>query len=243
MRIAVVSDVHSNIVALDAVIAAVGKVDALWHLGDVVGYGPDPDAVVARLAGGGAIGVRGNHDSAAIGALATDWFNDDARRAVEWTRERIDPATRAWLTGQPVVRDESGFALVHGSFRDPTWEYVTTTAVARANLALLAERGARRGLFGHTHLPAVFREDAGRIESLDPTDGYTLGLDDRPVLLNPGSVGQPRDGDPDASCMVLDTDAGTATWRRVSYDIAAVQAAMGEAGLPIRLAQRLSFGL
>ncbi len=242
MRVAVLSDIHANIVALDAVLETLGSIDAVWHLGDVVGYGPAPDAVVERLASVGAIGVRGNHDAAAIGALDLDWFNPDARAAISWTGRTISPTTIAWLSSQPVERTEAGIALVHGSFRDPTWEYITHGPVARASLAVLAERGIRHGLFGHTHLPSVFRDDDGRIESIRPSDGSRFGLDERAALLNPGSVGQPRDGRPEASCLVFDSDAATATWHRVGYDIAAVQDAMRAAHLPERLVLRLSFG-
>jgi predicted phosphodiesterase len=242
MRVAVLSDIHANIVALDAVLDSLGSVDAVWHLGDVVGYGPAPDDVVARLGAAGAIGVRGNHDAAAVGALDLDWFNPDARAAISWTARTIGPSTTAWLASQPVERTESDIALVHGSFRDPTWEYITHGPVARASLAVLAERGLRHGLFGHTHLPSVFRDDDGRIESIRPGDGSIFHLDERAALLNPGSVGQPRDGRPEAACLLLDTEAATATWRRVGYDIGAVQDAMRAAHLPERLAVRLAFG-
>ena len=242
MRVAVLSDIHANLVALDAVLATLGSVDAIWHLGDVVGYGPEPDGVVGRLADRGAKGVRGNHDAATVGALDLDWFNPDARAAVEWTRRRITPTTRAWLAELPAERTEDGFALVHGSVRDPMWEYVTQAPVARASLAILADRGLRFGLFGHTHLPTVFLDDDGRIETIRPGDGSTLRLDGRAALLNPGSVGQPRDGRPEAACLVLDTEASSATWHRVAYDIEAVQTAMRAARLPERLAARLAFG-
>jgi predicted phosphodiesterase len=246
MRVAVLSDIHANLVALDAVLAglqALGRIDAVWHLGDVVGYGPDPDGVVERLQAVDALGVRGNHDSAAIGALDTEWFNHDARTAVEWTRDRIRPATRAWLQAQPTERTETGFALVHGSYRDPTWEYVTQASVARANLELLPDRDARHGLFGHTHLPSAFRAEGGEARPIRPGDGTSLELDERPTLVNPGSVGQPRDGIPAASCLLLDTDTDTVIWHRFAYDIGSVQAAMRSVGLPERLAARLSFGL
>jgi predicted phosphodiesterase len=242
MRIAVLSDIHANLVALDAVLAALGEIDGVWHLGDVVGYGPDPIGVVDRLMEVGAIGVRGNHDAAAIGAIDVDWFNPEARDAVLWTRDTIDRPARAWLEGQPVERTEAGYALAHGSFRDPTWEYVTQGPVARASIAVLVGRDQRYGLFGHTHLPSAFRDDDGRIEVIRPGAGSSLDLDERPVLLNPGSVGQPRDGDPRAAHLVLDTDAASATWYRTTYDIEAVQTAMRVARLPERLALRLAFG-
>jgi diadenosine tetraphosphatase ApaH/serine/threonine PP2A family protein phosphatase len=243
MRIAVLSDIHANLVALEAVLAAVGTIDAVWQLGDVVGYGPEPDAVVARLGDIGARGVRGNHDAAALGGPEIDWFNPDARAAVEWTRDRIGGPTRSWLGALPLTLADGDRYLVHGSPRDPIWEYVTNSAVARANLASLAERGATVGLHGHTHVPIAFRDDDGRVEVIAPADGSVLRLDSRRVLLNPGSVGQPRDGDPGSSWLELDTAASTVTWHRVSYDVPAVQAAVLAAGLPRRLADRLALGL
>ena len=240
MRIAVVSDIHSNVVALDAVLAALGSVDALWQLGDVVGYGPEPDAVVARLIAAGAVGVRGNHDAAALGGPEIDWFNSDARRAMEWTRTAISPATRDWLAALPERRVDREFTLVHGSPRDPTWEYITSVPVARANLAVLA---TRIGLHGHTHVPVVFLEDDGRVEVMSPGHGSELPIGDGRLLINPGSVGQPRDGEPAASFLILDTDRQTCRWERVGYDIGAVQAAMAERSLPPGLVVRLAFGL
>jgi diadenosine tetraphosphatase ApaH/serine/threonine PP2A family protein phosphatase len=239
MRIAVVSDVHSNLAALDAVIEAAGTVDGWWQLGDVVGYGPDPDAVVERLRTLGATGVQGNHDAAALGGPEIDWFNPDARRAMEWTRTAIGPATRAWLAALRPTLLDGDRTLVHGSPRDPIWEYVTSVPVARANLNALTTRLA---LHGHTHIPVAWIEDDGSIEVVSPGDGSVLALRGRRALLNPGSVGQPRDGDPRAAFMVLDTAADTVTWRRVAYDVAAVQAAMREAGLPPSLAARLDAG-
>jgi len=240
MRIAVLSDIHSNLPALNAVLEAIGSVDAVWHLGDVVGYGPAPDAVVARLGEIGAVGVRGNHDAAACGGREIEWFNPEARAAMEWTRGAISPATRAWLEALPERLVEGPFTLVHGSPRDPTWEYITSVPVARASLAVLT---TRYGLHGHTHVPIAYREDDGRVEPITPGDGSVLGLDARRVLINPGSVGQPRDGDPTASWLVVDTDRDRCTWHRVAYDIAAVQAAMGQAALPARLVERLSYGI
>jgi diadenosine tetraphosphatase ApaH/serine/threonine PP2A family protein phosphatase len=240
MRIAVLSDIHANLPALDAVLQAIGSVDAVWHLGDVVGYGPAPDAVVARLAEIGAVGVRGNHDAAAFGGREIESFNPDARAAMEWTRRTIGAPTRAWLGALPERLVEGAFTLVHGSPRDPTWEYITSVPVARANLAALT---TRYGLHGHTHVPIAYREDDGRVEPITPGHGSVLGLDARRTLINPGSVGQPRDGDPMASWLVLDTDREHCTWGRVAYDIAAVQADMASAALPPRLIERLSYGI
>jgi diadenosine tetraphosphatase ApaH/serine/threonine PP2A family protein phosphatase len=240
VRVAVLSDIHANLVALDAVLAAIGSIDAVWQLGDVVGYGPEPDGVVERLAAIGAVGVAGNHDLAALGGPEIDWFNPDAKAAMEWTRGRIEARTRAWLAALPTKLEEQGMTLVHGSPRDPVWEYVTSVPVARANLAALATPIA---LHGHTHLPMVWADRDGRIEPISPGPGSTFRLDGRPALLNPGSVGQPRDGDPTASWLELDTEAGVATWRRIAYDIEIVRSAMLDAGLPGRLADRLRLGL
>jgi diadenosine tetraphosphatase ApaH/serine/threonine PP2A family protein phosphatase len=244
VRIAVLSDIHSNLVALDSVLAAIGSVDAVWHLGDVVGYGPEPDGVVARLRERNALGVRGNHDAAAVGGPEIDYFNADAKRAMEWTRKAIGSDTRAWLAALPERRSEGDFSLVHGSPRDPTWEYVTSASVARRNLEVLQTTYC---LHGHTHLPSVFRDQSGGaggdVETLRPAAGSSLVLDGRRLMANPGSVGQPRDGDPRASCLVLDLERAELSWQRVPYDIAATQAAMRRLKLPDRLVGRLDHGV
>jgi diadenosine tetraphosphatase ApaH/serine/threonine PP2A family protein phosphatase len=240
MRIALLSDIHSNLVALDAVLAAAGEVDAVWQLGDVVGYGPDPDGVVARLAEIGAVGVRGNHDAAACGGSEIEWFNPDARRAMEWTRNALSASTLSWLESLPERLTIDGCELVHGSPREPIWEYVTSVPVARANINLLS---SSIGLNGHTHIPVAFVENDGRIDAVGPRDGSGLDLRDRRALLNPGSVGQPRDGQPLASFAILEPEARTISWHRVPYDVDAVQAAMRSAGLPGSLSARLSLGL
>jgi diadenosine tetraphosphatase ApaH/serine/threonine PP2A family protein phosphatase len=239
MRVAVLSDIHSNLIALDAVLAHAGSVDLLWHLGDVVGYGPEPDEVVARLSGIGAVGVRGNHDSAALGGPEIEWFNPEARAAAEWTRDRISEPTRAWLDDLPERLTIDPFSLVHGSPLDPLREYIASLSSARANLTALP---TPYGLHGHTHVPIAFVDGRSRIVLTEPDDGTTMTLDDRATLLNPGSVGQPRDGDPRASYLVLDTDHASVTWHRVEYDHRAVAAAILDAGLPRRLADRLALG-
>ncbi len=245
MRIAVLSDVHSNLRALDAVLASLRSVDRIWHLGDVVGYGPDPDAVVERLAEVHALGVMGNHDLVVSGAEGLDWFNSDARRAAEWTRIHSTPQTRAYLAALPhklVERTPAGeFTLVHGSPREPIWEYVDSPRVAGENLAALATPFC---LVGHLHVPLAFRpRRAGASMTMAVGQpGGRIPLGDGPLILNPGGVGQPRDGDPRAAFMVIDTDSGEAVWRRVEYPVEATQKAMLEAGLPPALAARLRFG-
>jgi predicted phosphodiesterase len=240
MRIAVLSDIHGNLPALEAVLASLRPYDAIWQLGDVVGYGPQPNEVVALLASEKALGVRGNHDSAAVGELDTDAFNDDARTAIEWTMGELSDTTREWLTSLQRREELEGFTLVHGSPRDPTWEYVYAVSIARANINRFATTHC---LVGHTHVPLVYRQAGSRTEPWLPRDGSQLELDERRALLNPGSVGQPRDGDRRASAMLLDTEQMTATWHRVEYPIDVVQQLMDKAGLPKRLVARLSHGL
>jgi diadenosine tetraphosphatase ApaH/serine/threonine PP2A family protein phosphatase len=222
------------------VLDALKPYDAVWQLGDVVGYGPQPDEVVARLREENATGVRGNHDAAAIGVLETDSFNDEARAAVEWTADRIATETRDWLTALPAKSFEDPFTLVHGSPRDPTWEYIFSASIARANLPAFETPNC---LFGHTHIPVVYRERGGRVEGLQVDDGDQLEIGSQRLFANPGSVGQPRDGDPRASAMIFDTDARTLEWRRVEYPIAEVQQLMADRKLPPRLARRLEYGL
>ena len=240
MRVAVLSDIHSNIVALDAVLSDAGDVDAIWHLGDVVGYGPHPDAVVARLDERDATGVRGNHDAAAVGGPEIDWFNPEARAAAEWTRDTMSQATRAWLTALPERRIVDDVLLVHGSPRDPLREYVTDRASAEDNLAV---QETQHALHGHTHVPAAWSAAPDRVALIQPGAAESIELGAYRTLINPGSVGQPRDGDPRASYLVLDRELGRVTWHRVAYDIDRVQADMRAAGLPERLAARLSHGL
>ena len=240
MRIAVLSDIHGNLPALEAVLGALKPYDAIWQLGDIVGYGPQPDEVVARLKVEGATGVRGNHDSAAIGMLDTDAFNDDARFAVEWTANRISKQTRDWLGALPVRAVNEPFTLVHASPRDSTWEYVYSAGVAKANLALFETAHC---LVGHTHVPLVFRQRGGKVEGVHVKGDMSYSLGPERLVINPGSVGQPRDGDPRASALLIDTEANTLDWHRVAYPIEQVQELMEQAGLPRRLVTRLQFGL
>ncbi len=239
MRVAVLSDIHSNLVALDAVLQDAGAVDAVWHLGDVVGYGPDPDAVVARLRERQAVGVRGNHDAAALGGPESDWFKPAARAAAEWTRTTMSPETRTWLDGLPLRLEIGEISLVHGSPRDPLREYVTDRDRASANIDLLT---TRHGLHGHTHVPVAWIATPDRVALIHGRPGLGMELAPNRVLFNPGSVGQPRDGDPRASYLTIALPGGRVTWHRVAYDVRPVQTAIRAAGLPGRLADRLAVG-
>ena len=239
MRLAVLSDIHANLAALDAVRDDMPAVDQIWVLGDIVGYGPQPNEVIARLQELNVRAVMGNHDGAAVGVVDAGWFNPDAAAAIRWTAEVIDENARAFLTALPEVRREGDRTAVHGSPREPIWEYITDAEVASANLAAFKTRHC---LFGHTHQPVIYRADGDRTESVRAAVGAPLHLDARRALINPGSVGQPRDGNPDASYLVLDDEAGTAEFRRVRYDIDLTQRLMTEAGLPRWLVERLQLG-
>lgn len=242
MRVALLTDIHSNLQALDAVLAdarALGF-DAVWQMGDVVGYGPDPDAVIARLHELGATGVLGNHDAAAIGRLPLSDFNQLAADANRWTAEVLSDDSRQYLAALPSVRHEGAFTLVHGSLRDPVWEYLSTHDAARAHFAL---QETPWSIVGHTHVPLVAEESSERaIEAESPAHDQVVPLNGRKLFINPGGVGQPRDGDPRACYALLDTVAETVTFRRVEYDIPATQQRMCDCGLPEPLILRLARG-
>jgi len=166
-------------------------------------------------------------------------FNPDARTAVEWTASQLDPNARTYLATLPEVRVSGDLTAVHGSPREPIWEYITSPAVAAANLGSFATWLC---LFGHTHLPVIFRADDGRVEAVAAEPGDPVRLDARRGLINPGSVGQPRDGIPESGYAILDDREATVEFRRIGYDIARTQGLMREAGLPSRLAERLAWG-
>jgi predicted phosphodiesterase len=242
MRIAVLSDIHANLAALEAVRADLPEVDEVWVLGDIVGYGPQPNEVIALLQSIGARSVLGNHDGAAIETVDAAYFNPDARAAIEWTRDVLDENSRAYVATLPEVRRDGDVTAVHGSPRDPIWEYITSAGIAAANLDAF---DTRLCLFGHTHLPVVYRELDGAVEPIAASPGPAVPLDGGRCLVNPGSVGQPRDGIPDAAYAILrlgEPEGDRVEFRRVPYEIARTQELMREHALPTRLVDRLSFG-
>jgi predicted phosphodiesterase len=246
MRILVLSDLHSNATALDAVLAAArGRWDLSVCLGDVVGYGPDPNEVTAHLRELGAQTIRGNHDKAVTGLTATDDFNPIAKSAVDWTRAQLHPENLAWLSALrqgPLATD--GVVLVHGAFHDED-EYVFTPAQA---LEGLLDSTAEVTFFGHTHHQGGFSYQDSQLEVLQirprPSEPFAaLRLEPpRRYLLNPGSIGQPRDGDPRAAFAIADLEHQVIEFWRVPYDISAVQERMRAASLPEPLVQRLIVG-
>lgn len=243
MRIAVLSDIHANLTALEAVRADLSDVDQTWVLGDIVGYGPQPNEVISVLQEMGARSVLGNHDGAAIGMVDPAYFNSDARAAIEWTATAIDDNTRSYLATLPEVRRDGELTAVHGSPRDPIWEYITSSGIAAANFEAFESRLC---LFGHTHLPVAYRRDDGAVAVTPGLPGEVVQLGGARALLNPGSVGQPRDGLSDAAYAILEmgdgTSGGSIAFHRIRYEIDRTQRLMREVGLPARLVERLSYG-
>jgi predicted phosphodiesterase len=243
MRILIVSDIHANLIALERVIAHAGPFDRVWCLGDVVGYGPEPNACIEKLRSFDLLCLAGNHDWAVLDKLDLEEFNPDARRAAIWTREQLSVRNLDWLHALPerVPTQLEKFTLIHGSPRYPIWEYVLTPAVARLNFDHFDTPIC---LVGHTHVPVVYRYFANeRRATAEPLiENAPLAIANGRMMINPGSVGQPRDGDPRSAYAMLDTDAQTLTPYRVEYDIAATQKKMEQAQLPPRLIARLSYG-
>ena len=241
MRIAVLSDVHANLHALEAVLAEVdaGGFDELWCLGDVVGYGPRPNECAALLQERAAICLAGNHDLVVLGKISVAAFAGEAGAAAAWTREVLDEHGRAFLDGLQPQAATPGAELFHGSPRDPVWEYVLTTAAAAESFRRTA---APLVLVGHSHA-ALELSNGLALRGGDAPAGTQLELGAVRRLLNPGSVGQPRDGDRRAAWLEIDAASGWATFRRTDYPVERTQAEMRERGLPEPLALRLAHGV
>jgi diadenosine tetraphosphatase ApaH/serine/threonine PP2A family protein phosphatase len=242
MRIAVLSDIHANLHALEAVLVDVDgqTVDEIWCLGDVVGYGPRPNECVSLIRERSALCLCGNHDLASLGSLDTVDFSGDAGVAARWTRGVLGDEQTAWLRGLRPQAERPGVELFHGSPRDPVWDYVLTEQVA---LISILETTAPLILVGHSHIPLALGWDGDALAGGLAPDGTVVELGDRRWLANPGSVGQPRDGDPRAAWVLIDEAAGQALFRRVPYPIIETQAEIREQGLPETLAQRLAHGV
>jgi predicted phosphodiesterase len=242
MRVLILSDIHANLIALEAVLSAAPSVDALWNLGDTVGYGPRPVACLDRVADDHVqISLLGNHDLAAIGLLDLSEFNPWARAAAEWTGDQLTAHHRTLIGGLPARAIISGVTLAHGSPRQPIWEYVIDRETAAANFAHF---DTDLCFVGHTHVAQVAKlEQSGAIRLFRFKPGAVIDVSRDKWLINPGSVGQPRDGDPRASFAVLDTDRGTVANYRIGYDVARTQRQMAEAALPAPLIERLNHGV
>ncbi len=243
MRYAILADIHSNLAAFTAVLDDIehrGGAEEVWCLGDVVGYGPEPHQCLELLRQRNHVCVAGNHDRAAIGKLDTAYFNPDAAAACHWTAQQLSPEEVQYLESLPLVIEKDDFTLVHGSPREPVWEYLLSTSNARKNFAYFQSKFC---LIGHSHVPLVFRHtDTGACSFSQFSTNIGLVLGKSRLIINPGGVGQPRDGNPQASYAIYDSETGVIKLYRVAYDISATQARMAEHGLPVRLAARLSYG-
>jgi predicted phosphodiesterase len=239
MRILVFSDIHSNLTALEAVLAAAGNVDAYWCLGDLVGYGPDANECIALIRDlPNLVCVRGNHDAATLGEVDQNTFNHEASLAITWTKRNLNAESQEFLLSLPEKRVLDDITLVHGSPRNPVWDYIMDYMTAERMFQFFDTRIC---LVGHTHVPAIWKE-----ADTDTSRGLVLDYQKTKILtksiLNPGSVGQPRDHDPRASFAIFDPQESLWELRRVSYNINEVQARIKKSGLPWRHALRLAEG-
>lgn len=241
MRILIFSDIHANLPALEAVLAAAGETDAAWFLGDLVGYGPNPNECIQRIQElSSLVCLQGNHDAAAVGELPLDSFNPEARMSIDWLRRNLADDSRAFLKELTPRAEVDEITLVHASPRQPVLEYLLDTHSANQNFDYF------EGLFcfvGHTHIPVHFtlNSNGSGTRMRVPKPNSQFQLEDRSIV-NPGSVGQPRDRDPRAAFAIFDTETNNWDYRRVEYDVERVQAQMRKAQLPERHIVRLAAG-
>lgn len=243
VRVLVVADIHSNLCAFETVIRdaeSTGPIDAIWALGDLVGYGPEPGGCLNLLRSYQHRAVAGNHDRAAVGLIGTQDFNAYAAAAARWTAGVLSDEDRAYLLALPDSAVEGDFSLVHGSLRDPVWEYLLSSAAADEHLA---RQTTPYGFIGHSHLQLTFVEHRrGQTRGSLVASGDEIELGEHRLVANPGGLGQPRDGDPRTAYALLDTGDKRLRFRRIEYDIARTQKEMRGAGLPDYLIERLARG-
>ena len=242
MRVAIATDIHGNRHAFEAVIDAAERdgAEELWCLGDLVGYGGDPDASVELARRHCSVCLAGNHDLAVVDVLSLEEFSRGAALAATWTRDVIAPETREFLLSLKPEGSAQRVGLFHASPRDPIWEYVLSGLTAELCFDVT---DFRVSLIGHSHVALSFdRQEGSPASGSTRKEGTELDIATGQWLINPGSTGQPRDGDPRAAWLLLDTDRWTATYRRAEYDIAGAQAAIRAANLPDSLAERLQHG-
>ncbi len=241
MRCLIVSDIHGNLAALEAVLEDAPDFDEVWCLGDLVGYGPQPNECIECVQEYPHVSLSGNHDWAALGKLDLSSFNRIARIANQWTQEELTQESITYLRKCPSHMEQDDFYLAHGSPREPVWEYILDTAVAYANFEHFSTPFC---LVGHTHVPIAFELDEQQrcSEAHIPPFSNPLSLGPQRAILNPGSVGQPRDGDPRASYALLNTEKMNWEFRRVTYPVEITQELMRARDLPRRLIDRLEVG-
>ena len=247
MLIGILGDIHGNLDALDTVVAAMRRdgVEEWVQVGDIVGYGPEPSACIHRVQELGCTVCLGNHDAAVVGRLDTSYFNNYARTAVEWTMGQISDEERDWLAALPLLVQKEHYTVVHGTLHMPEeFGYVLSTVEAKDSLRL---QQSFMCFVGHSHAPAIYMErpemQPNEIDVLFLSEVETNTRGCSKVLMNVGSVGQPRDEDSRAAYALFDTETRSASIRRVDYDIGSVQRKIRDAGLPDVLASRLSMGI
>ena len=238
MLIGLVSDIHSNLHALETVLDRLVDCEKIVCLGDVVGYGAHPNECVKKVRALGIPSVLGNHDAACIGLLSLGWFNPFAANAIRWTLDQMTGESHDFLRSLPRSLREEPYYVVHGSPREPTTEYLTNAFQARDGFALCQDQVI---YVGHTHIPLAFMDREG-VEEIRPADGEWISYKRRRLIYNPGAVGQPRDGDPRASFSIMDTESGKIGLFRVEYDVDSARKDIIEAGLPEMLGDRLILG-
>lgn len=242
MRILVIADVHANLAAFKAVIEAAeqgGPIDKIWCLGDVVGYGAEPVECIDLLNSYPNNTIAGNHDLATAGIIGIEDFNPLAAAAITWTKAQLGEDHQAWLRGLPETHIEGDFTLVHGSLRDPVWDYLLSPSLAEVNFR---RQETPYCLVGHSHMPIAFKDSEGSIEGIVLSDSTVFELDETTFVANPGGLGQPRDGDKRSCFAILDTTAKRLEFRRAEYDVELTQAKMRAAYLPGHLIERLARG-
>jgi len=244
MRYAILADIHSNIEAFKAVLKDLddrGGYDQVWCLGDIVGYGPDPCACIELLRAHDHICVAGNHDWATIDKADISEFNLAAAKACLWTSKQLSADDADYLAGLPEVISQSDFTIVHGSPRQPIWEYVLSAGVAKLNFHHFDTKYC---LVGHSHVPHIYTYDDSldECQSVELSGGDSFELAGQRLIINPGGIGQPRDGNPKASYMIYDSDAGAVRLHRIDYDFLTTQMKMTQYNLPDLLIERLAYG-
>jgi len=247
MQVLIISDIHANLKAFEAVLEdAAGKWDIIWFLGDLVGYGPDPNECVAELKKHNHIALSGNHDQAVLGNLDIKLFNREANFAITWTRQELTAESKKYLESIPSKRIKDPFTLAHASPRYPVWEYIIDPGTAAENFDWFQTPYC---FVGHTHVPIIFEERQNNFREIYMRAPYysktspPFPLGEQRLIINPGSVGQPRDSDPRAAYALLDTDNLTCNFKRIEYDIFATQRRMEKCGMPRRLVERLAHGV
>jgi predicted phosphodiesterase len=241
MRILIISDIHANLVALETVLDdAKGKYDTVWCLGDLVGYGPNPNECVAMVrALPNLVCLVGNHDKAALGEIDINTFNHDARAAISWTQKTLTAESAAYLKNLPDTHLHRQYTLVHASPRQPVWEYILDAYIASQNFPYYKTPYC---LCGHTHIPVIYQQEGHTAMELRANYDELTFFGEKRLIINPGSVGQPRDNNPDSSYAFLELENNQWEYQRIAYDIAETQRRMTAQGMPSRLVSRLQKG-